>query len=377
MKKSLLYTFLMFALAIAKAQNPTIIHDGIVRNYILHLPTGYNAANNYPLVFNLHGYTSQADQEMLYSAMNAVADTGNFIVCYPNGIANAWNSGFNGIYGTGVDDVGFISNLIDTLASLYSIDLTRVYSCGMSNGGYQSYRLACELSHRIAAIASITGLLTDSTAFYCNPPRAVPVMDAHGTADNTVNYNGFPTSLGVEETISFWVTHNGCVGAADTIAIPDVVTSDTATAEIIHYTNCEPGSEVKFYKVFNGGHTWPGAAFDLFGLGYGHTCYDFNASVEAWRFFSQYDLPSAVAVVEKQKDVVVQVFPNPANTYINIVSNERPDEIVVYDLNGKKLLETLAVSNQVTLNLALLIPGTYLLQIQQQESSVWQKLSVR
>ncbi len=117
-----------------------------------------------------------------------VADTAGIVVVYPNGIDETWNVSST----TGTDDVGFISALIDTVDYQYSIDLNRVFATGMSMGGFMSYRLACELSERIAAIASVTGL----QAFYpCNPNRPVPILQFHGTADPVVPYAGVPATI--------------------------------------------------------------------------------------------------------------------------------------------------------------------------------------
>src|ERR1041385_5504790 len=144
------YTFLICAFILGQAQGQTysFTFDGILRSYIVHLPTGFNPGNSYPLVVNMHGYSSNASQQELYTAMDAVADTAGFIVAYPDGIASSWNSYFNT---GGVNDVSFISALIDTMILNYNSDPQRVYACGMSNGGFMTHRLACELHFRIAA----------------------------------------------------------------------------------------------------------------------------------------------------------------------------------------------------------------------------------
>ena len=161
-------------------------HGGVTRSYRLYVPPSYTGTVPVPLVFNLHGYTSNATQQEFYSGMNAVADTAGFIVCYPDGINNAWNSGFTPPYHSGVDDVGFISALIDLLGTAYNVNLARVYACGMSNGGYMSFRLACDLDERIAAVASVTGSMSTLQASNCTAARAVPVCQIHGDDDQTV-----------------------------------------------------------------------------------------------------------------------------------------------------------------------------------------------
>ncbi|MBK9457533.1 MAG: hypothetical protein IPO24_19130 [Bacteroidetes bacterium] len=119
-----------------------------------------------------------------------------------------WN--IFGAPGTGVDDVAFLSALIDSLDAEYNIDLNRVYSTGMSNGGFMSHALACELSNRIAAIASVTGSIDKDRMPFCDPQHNTPVMQIHGTADETVPYDGNFEFLPVDSVVSYWVKQNHC-----------------------------------------------------------------------------------------------------------------------------------------------------------------------
>ncbi|KAF0195712.1 MAG: hypothetical protein FD166_2885, partial [Bacteroidetes bacterium] len=164
------------------------VFDGITRSWIVYLPAGFNAEESLPLMIALHGYTQNGQEIMQFSDFNTIADTGRFVVVYPNGVDNAWNVGFSG--GSTADDVGFLSALIDTLHQQYNIDYERVYATGLSNGGFMSYRLACELGNRIAAIAPVAGTMTDESLLACAPQRMMPVLHIHGTADLIVNYNG-------------------------------------------------------------------------------------------------------------------------------------------------------------------------------------------
>ncbi|MDX1470717.1 MAG: PHB depolymerase family esterase, partial [Flavobacteriaceae bacterium] len=138
-------------------------HDEIMREYILHIPTNYNEQETYPLLLNFHGYGSNATQHMQYSRFNDLADRENFIVVYPEGTMledkTHWNVG-GWTLASKVDDVSFVNALIDKLASDYKVDKSRIYATGMSNGGYMSFLLACQLSDKIAAIASVTGSMT-------------------------------------------------------------------------------------------------------------------------------------------------------------------------------------------------------------------------
>jgi polyhydroxybutyrate depolymerase len=160
MKK--IYFFICISFAFI-AQSQTLVVDsiftgGIYRNYRLYIPAIYTGASARPLIINMHGYTSNAIQQQLYSNFGPIADTANFLMVYPNGTSSGgsqfWNAGISPL---GVNDISFLSNLIDSLKAQYNIDLNRVYSTGMSNGGFMSHTLACELSNRITAIASVTG----------------------------------------------------------------------------------------------------------------------------------------------------------------------------------------------------------------------------
>ena len=162
--------FLLFSFSV-QGQTDSFMHNGIMRTYAINVPDNYHSGVQFPLVLNLHGAGTTGALQRFYSQFDAVSDTGKFLVVYPDGINMLWNSGFAAPYGSGVDDVGFLSALIDTMHAHYNIDINRVYSTGMSNGGFMSYMLACELNDRIAAIASVTGSFADSALFYCNPTQ--------------------------------------------------------------------------------------------------------------------------------------------------------------------------------------------------------------
>jgi polyhydroxybutyrate depolymerase len=335
-KRILLIAACCFAMGASFAQTTTgsIEHDGIVRNYRLHLPPNLPAGSHPPLVFNLHGYSSNAQQQELYSGMNAVADTAGFIVCYPDGIGNAWNIGVAG--GSTADDVGLIAALIDKFHNENGIDLERVYSCGMSNGGFFSYRLACEMGDRIAAIASVTGSMTTALLNDCDPIRPMPVLEIHGDADPVVDYNGATGIAAIPDVFSYWAGHNGCVSPGLNGTIPDIAPNDQCTASFESYFACNDLAEVILITVHNGGHTWPGAFHTVV---FGATCQDFNASVEIWKFFNGHklDLPSATGEATAQQPEL-QAFPNPFDYELHL--QLRSNQIAfarVFDAMGRQV----------------------------------------
>lgn len=361
----LLLSGTLISLKNMQAQTDSFMYDGIMRNYNVHLPPGFSGSDTLPLVFNLHGLLMNATSQETYSEFSPIADRERFIVVYANGINNSWNT-FNIPYHGGVDDVGFLSALLDTLHKNYHINLNRVYSTGMSNGGFMSYRLACELSERIAAIASVTGSMTDSMMYYCNPSRPVPVMRIHGTNDLIVNYNGGGNIMSVDTSNSFWIQRNNCPTNPNVIQIPNIVTNDNCTAEKSAWTPCDNQSEVIFYKVNAGGHTWPGAA-DMFGGIAGATNQDFEASEAIWEFFNQYDLQGKREPVSAQqpgRKTEFLFYPNPANDFIQVeLLNDLIEKIYLTDVAGKIFSEvfTQKENNKAKLSVKNIPRGMHLL----------------
>jgi len=338
----------------------SIWHDNAYRHYILYIPPAYAAEANLPLVFNLHGRGSNSFEQKFYSKMNEVADTSGFMVCYPQSTSfnnvNIWNSGFDT---TAVDDVGFIDALIDEFVADYDIDLNRVYSCGMSNGGYQSYYLACEIPNRFAAIASVTGTMFPPVYDSCDPGKAMPVLQIHGTNDGVVLYNGSSSAQAIEEVIAFWVANNLCNATGDTIAIPDIDITDNSTAQLISYTNCENNSAVQFYKIFNGEHTWPGAAIDLLGV----TNYDINGSEVIWNFFKQHSLEGQILNTSLSGLADINISPNPANEFININGLENSTQVKILSLGGNLIKEITNVTAHTKIDISYLPAGMYFVNV--------------
>ena len=123
----------------------SIVHNNVTRYFTTYIPAVYNSSIPVPLLFNFHGYTSNASQQMWYGDFRSIADTANFLLVHPQGGVDStgnthWNVGWNGSIG---DDIGFTAALIDSLSAEYNINQDRIYSTGMSNGGFMSFNLAC------------------------------------------------------------------------------------------------------------------------------------------------------------------------------------------------------------------------------------------
>jgi len=368
-KLYILPILLLFSLASVSAQSTiSITVNGVNREYILYVPPGHNGQVAAPLVINFHGYTSNALQQQIYANMNAVADTADFIVVYPDGLGNAWNSfGFQAT----PDDVAFTEAIIEDVNSRLRVDASRVYACGMSNGGYMSYLLACELEDRIAAIVSVTGLLAPGVKSQCNPSRAVPVLQIHGTNDATVPYNGGIGIGSVDSTVQFWLAKNNCPTGTTLIdTLPNTNNTDNSYPIRYRTLNCDAGTEVTLIKIVNGGHTWPNAPFLIPGL---VTNKDIDGSTEAWAFFSKYTHPNPTPLDTttsiksiKANGKLVKTYPNPMGNQLNIeITDERVKRIALYDVLGAKIYES-AVSTYSTnyqVNTSNLPSGVYLLQV--------------
>lgn len=370
MKKNLLALLFLSFLLNCQAQTTvvdSIFVGGQYRSYRLYVPAIYNGTTARPLILNLHGYTSNAQQQQLYSNFMPIADTANFLMVFPNGTYNAgqrfWNAGMSSAL---VNDIAFLSALIDSLDLTYNINLNRVYSTGMSNGGFMSHTLACELSNRITAIASVTGgIFTTQYGPNCHPTRPVPVMQVHGTSDPTVPYAGnIPQGMmPIDSVVKYWVTKNGCNPTPTFSNVPNISLVDGCTAEHYQYNGGLSGSTVELFKIIGGLHTWPG-----FPYGGSGTNLDINASKEIWRFFNKYTLSSLTGINEKDAlSKSLSLYPNPANSVLNF-SMDNVESVMITDVLGKVVLSEKTNANSISIE--KLNQGVYFLFVKNTNGSV-------
>ena len=289
----------------------SFVHGGIMRTYRLYIPAVYNGTSAVPIVLNLHGYTSNGMQQEIYGDFRPIADTANFIIAHPDGSFDGNNNRFWNAFGAASpDDKGFLSALLDTIIANYNINQNRIYATGMSNGGYMSYLLACSMSERIAAIASVTGTMTQAMKTNCLPSHPMPVMVMHGTADPVVPYVGNASGIPIDSVITYWVGRNHCNATPIFTAVPNLVLADGCTAEHYLFQGGDLGSTVEFYKILGGGHTWPGAPIAV-----GVTNMDISGSAEIWRFFSKYSLDHLASGLHNTFGFEIRpffVYPNPS-----------------------------------------------------------------
>jgi polyhydroxybutyrate depolymerase len=280
--------------------NRTLQVDGGTRSYIVHVPPKLNSKQPTPVVLAFHGAATNGSIMALSTDLSAKADEAGFIVVYPNGTGKGdmllfWNAG--GWHGTGADkmpdDVKFVRELLNELAKVVKADPKRIYATGMSNGGMMCYRLATELSDRIAAIAPVSGTMAENQ---CHPLRPVPVMHFHGTQDKLVPFDGpdqreakVMAFKSVEETIRTWAKIDGCPPKPKITKLAHKG-DDGTTVERKTYGPGKGGGEVILFVINGGGHTWPGRKWPVPWLG--KTTKDISANDLMWEFFKRHPMPT-------------------------------------------------------------------------------------
>ena len=338
--------------------------DGVSRQYIQHVSSIYDGNEAVPLVIVLHGLGDNMNN-MSQVGFHQVSDTANFIVVTPEALVDqtftgstAWNSGAGalGISLNGnVDDIGFLSAIIDTVSAHYNIDETRIFATGFSMGGFMTNRLACELNDRIAATASVAG--TIGGALTCTPGQSVRTCHFHGTSDTNVGYgtdgggdqdNSFGTS--VAEWINFWTANNGCGNITLEGQFPNSA-NDGFTVDYVVYAGCNDDSRVVHYKVHGADHVWLGPSNDVF------------YTLEIWKFFLGLSPTNLVAAGVAENEIgTIGIYPNPTTDILKIENTvSKILNVSVFNTAGQKVKEFSTSSN--TIDVSSLEAGVYQLMV--------------
>ena len=270
-----------------------------LRSYYLHVPASLSKEKSAPLVIVFHGGGGEGRSTARLTKFNELADKENFIVVYPNGIGNNWNDGREDAemqaHREKIDDVGFVSAMIDAISKEYKIDAKRIYATGISNGGIFSHYLGANLSNRIAAIAPVVGGIADPFYKQFKPEKPVSVLIFQGTADPIVPYDGGNVArtgrgkiISTDETIKLWTKQDGLKDQPTSSESFDKDKSDGCAVEKSVWSNGRNKTEVVFYKLIGAGHTWPGGAQYLPRLAIGGVCREINATDIIWEFFKQH-----------------------------------------------------------------------------------------
>lgn len=276
----------------------TLTSSGVERWYLLTVPTAAGGSEPLPLLLDFHGLSEGADAHSKMTGFDQLAQREGFVLATPNGTKEPvqWSVGVKDNA-----DVTFTDDLIDQLGRDLCLDLSRVYSTGLSNGAMFSSVLACQPARRVAAIAPVAGLLFPDD---CHPSGKVPVLTVHGTADPILYFNGGVGNLtgllageadatrmsvppanidgaGYPENVQKWAAHNGCdPRPADTRPVPQV---------LLRTYECPTDAAVEFYVIEGGGHAWPGSELSrAIASVIGATNMDLHASEVIWEFLSRF-----------------------------------------------------------------------------------------
>jgi polyhydroxybutyrate depolymerase len=345
MKKTLLSLALLMLLnSAAICQTNTydsIFAGGRWRTFLTHLPTGYNTSAKYPLVLAFHGGSPIGYQSIqLQSKLSQKADSAGFIVVYPEGVKVAgnrtWNAGGCCAPATtlNIDDVGFVNKLLNSLFAGKSIDTTRVYATGFSNGALLCYRLANQLTHRFAAIAPVAG---DLVYYPWNPSRAIPIISFHSYLDQNVKYFGgvtvgatgtyFPPQDSVFKVIS---SHYKCGILKDTLY------HNSSKYDHFKYANCSCNAVIEQYVSYDGEHSWPGGV----STGGVNVSNQFSATYLMWQFFKNYTTACQKTGTQNIIRIAgINAYPNPFESKIQLMNAKGSEYCLLYDSRGRLIWE--------------------------------------
>ena len=290
MNKSILALLIVLMSTSINAQVKSLVFKGEKRKYIIYTPKSYskNSTKPYSIIFNFHGGGMTMAEQMLYTQMNKTADKHNFIVVYPKGIKEDWNVGFGMSYKKGTDDIGFIDSLLTKISKDYKINSKKIFATGLSRGGFFCYRIATELSHKFAAVATVGATMPDSVAIHNKGKNKIGIMIVHGTNDLIVDYHGKKNDYySALSTYNYWKEQNNLSQAIEKKIFLNKNKHDETFVDILETNNKQ--QTVKILTINNGGHTWPGADDFNVGLPLGNTSKDINLNDLIWSFFNKHE----------------------------------------------------------------------------------------
>lgn len=270
--------------------------QGQLRTYYLYTPKSYNPNRPMPLLLVFHGHGGSGHSIADVTRFNELAEQKGFIAVYPDGIDHEWSLRHPGPFAK-ENDVAFVNALIEHLKQTRTIDSHRIYATGFSKGGILTQALACELSDKIAAFASVAGSLPVRLKPNCQPHSPISMLMINGTNDLAVNYQGDKDTsqrgalVSVPETVNFWRSQDKCTSAPEVKELPGSNPRDRIQVKTARFSGCSGGSEVMLASVVSGGHFWPGGATQDPSTIQFNAKLKFNASNTIWDFFGRHTLP--------------------------------------------------------------------------------------
>jgi poly(3-hydroxybutyrate) depolymerase len=328
--------------------------DDVDRNFMVRLPKGYDAKQHYPVVVLLHGMNQDAEDMERLTGFDALADKDGVIVVYPIALHGRWNvgvrpqekrpatmgpggghhhggggypggggggGGYPGGGGGGggyprgggqqqpqggqepedrrappADDVAFVTQMLDQLGTKFSVDASRIYAAGLSEGGFMSLRLGCALGDRLAAVAAVGAAMPKT--MICVPPRPVPLVMISGTSDPVVPYGGGTeknlslATISVEDSAKSWAKIDRCGEKPEKIKLP-ASAKGGMEIRVDTYDGCQQSAQVVLYSLKGAGNTWPGGEQYEAENAIGKTSQDLNADEVIWKFLAARKLPAS------------------------------------------------------------------------------------
>ncbi len=370
MKKFLFILFLFITQAYSFAQTNTydsIYVDGRWRTFAIHLPNNINTSILHPLVLAFHGGSANSYLSLQYqSRLSLKADTADFIVVYPEGIKTSVGRTWNGqgccapATSLNINDIKFVSTLLDTLFKQQLIDTTKVYATGFSNGAILSYHLANHLSSRFAAIATVEGCLL---SFPYQPAKAIPIISFHSYQDLNIPYFG---GLTIGPSGTFYPPQDSVLSLASANAtctiLKDTLFHDVNKYDHFLYSDCSCNTVIEQYVSYDGEHSWAGGLSTGVGISVSN---QFNATFLMWKFFQNYSISCGATTNisdTKNRQHHLNLFPNPTTNILTFDLNEQVYTIILYNSSGTKITEINNATGYYRINCSELEPGIYLVR---------------
>jgi len=249
--------------AAAGTKRETLRVGRVVRTYVLHVPASsssrvHSSQRRRPVVLVFHGAGSDVRSMVRATHFNALAENEDFLVAYPEAVGGRFDAGAGGRRGARPlpDDMAFVRALLDHLRRTYAVDERRIYATGFSNGGMFCYRLAAEMSGRIAAIAPVAAAMGNEVR--TRPTTPVSVLHVHGSADRRVPFGRAGEKRAryrsVPDTIRIWAAWDGCREKA---RVDRLAPTPKLRMERRWHHGKRPGVDVGLLKVQGVGHAWP------------------------------------------------------------------------------------------------------------------------
>jgi poly(3-hydroxybutyrate) depolymerase/glycerophosphoryl diester phosphodiesterase len=263
--------------------------------YVRHLPPAYDGSNPLPLVVDLHGWAESAAIHVQFSGLAATGDARGFVTLTPDldRPVPLWVTDLSGA------DLQWLGALLDEAEATLCIDTNRIYFAGMSNGAMMTSFVACALSDRVAAVATVAGVRDPSGCATARPVPLIAYLAYDGGDGPNVATLPAPSGVGtlgtavlqstdepkaVPAMVAGWARRNGCAATEPTVT---AIAADVSLSA----WDCPTDAETVLYTVIGGGHSWPGSTVAALAEALvGHTTMNITANDLMWVFFERHPL---------------------------------------------------------------------------------------